>query len=59
MKLWKFIMDRADEPSTWRGLVGIVTAIGVTLNPEQMEASGAAGLALACILAVGTKDDAK
>ncbi len=30
-----FILDRAKEPSTWKGLITILAAAGVALSPEQ------------------------
>jgi len=35
------------EPSTWRGLVWLLTAAGMTLSPDQQAAMAAAGMALA------------
>jgi hypothetical protein len=40
-----FLIQRGKEASTWRGLVAIITAAGITLDPTQMEAIVAAGLA--------------
>ena len=40
------------EASTWRGLVLIITALGVQLDPAQQEAIVATGLALAGLLGV-------
>lgn len=51
-----YLLNRLKEASTWRGLVGIATAAGVAIEPEQMEAIIAAGLALAGLVAVFTKD---
>ncbi|MDY0282327.1 MAG: hypothetical protein RBR35_17410 [Salinivirgaceae bacterium] len=41
----KFLYSRLKEPSTWRGIVAIITAAGVTLSPEQSAAIVSAGLA--------------
>jgi len=41
-----FIMEKLKEKSTWRGLVALATAFGVTASPEQTEAVIAGGLAL-------------
>lgn len=40
------------EAATWRGLVMIMTAVGIQLDPDQQAAIISAGLALAGILAV-------
>lgn len=41
-----FILARGKEASTWRGIVALLTAAGVTLSPEQGEAIIALGLAV-------------
>jgi hypothetical protein len=51
-----FILERGKEASTWRGLVALVTATGITLSPELTEALVAAGLAIIGILGVLTVD---
>lgn len=35
------------EPSTWRGLIWLLTAAGLALSPEQQTAIIAAGMAIA------------
>jgi len=52
----QFILERGKEASTWRGLVAITTAAGVSLSPELAEAIVALGLAVIGILGVFTKD---
>lgn len=42
----EYILARGKEASTWRGLVALLTAVGVTLSPEQIEAIVALGLAV-------------
>lgn len=41
-----FILERGKEASTWRGLVALLTAVGITVSPEQGEAIIALGLAV-------------
>jgi hypothetical protein len=53
---WNYIKDRFSESSTWRGLIAILTAFGVMLSPDQVEAIIAAGLFLAGAIGVGTAD---
>ena len=55
----QYIMDRLNEPSTWRGLVNILIGLGVALKPEQVEAILAAGLLINGIIAASTKDAVK
>ena len=44
------------EPSTWRGLVLVVTAFGAVLTPEQQGAIVSFGIALAGLIGVFVKD---
>jgi hypothetical protein len=41
-----YILERLKEPSTWRGILAMITAVGVKLHPELQEAIISAGLAL-------------
>ena len=41
---WRTLLS---QPSTWRGLVWILTALGIVLSPDQQETIAAAGMALA------------
>ena len=54
----KYILDRLKEPSSWRGLVMIATAFGVSVNPELIEAIIAAGTGLAGVIGFVFKDKA-
>jgi len=40
------IFDYFRYPSTYQGLVAILTALGVAISPEQSEAIGLAGVAI-------------
>lgn len=51
-----FILERGKEASTWRGLMALVTAVGIAVSPELGEAIVALGLAVIGILGVLTKD---
>ena len=51
-----FLLDRLKERSTWLGLMGFLTAAGITLSPAQADQIVAAGIALASLIAVFTKD---
>lgn len=51
-----FLLARGKEASTWRGLVALLTAVGLTLSPEQGEAIVALGLSVIGALGVFTKD---
>lgn len=51
-----YILDRAKEPSTWRGFILVLTAIGVPIAPGMTDAIVSVGLALAGLLGVVTAD---
>ena len=51
-----FILARGKEASTWRGLVALLTAVGVSISPEQADAIVALGLAVIGTLGVFTAD---
>lgn len=50
-----YILDRAKEPSTWRGFVLFLTAVGVPIAPELQTAIVSAGLGIAGLIGVVTK----
>lgn len=52
----KYILDRLKEPSSWRGLVMIATAFGVSVNPELMTAIITVGTGLAGVIGFVFKD---
>lgn len=54
--MFNFLITRLKERSTWMGLITIVTAAGVALSPEQVEAIITAGAAVVGAIAVFTKD---
>lgn len=51
-----YILARLREPSTWRGLVLILTALGVPLSPGAADTIVAVGLAVAGAIGVVTPD---
>lgn len=51
-----WLIARLKEPSTWRGIVWLLTFAGLSLKPEQSEAIIAAGIALAGVLGVFLKE---
>lgn len=52
----KYILERLEEPSTWRGIVLLLTALGVQLEPHQIEAIIPVGLAIVGAINVFKKD---
>lgn len=51
-----YLLDRVKEPSTWRGAILFLTAIGVPIAPELQTAIVSAGLGIAGLLGVLTAD---
>lgn len=51
-----WIIERLQEPSTWRGLTMLATSAGVTISPEFMPHIVATGTAVAGLIGVVTKD---
>ena len=52
----QFLIDRFQEPTTWRGLVLLLTGLGVPLNPDLLEPIIATGLGLTGMIGVLSKD---
>jgi hypothetical protein len=50
------ILERLSEPSTWRGIVALLTAFGIGISPEQMQLIITAGLAVIGVIGAFTKD---
>ena len=50
-----YILDRAREPSTWRGFILFLTAVGVPVAPELANHIVTAGLGIAGLIGVVTK----
>jgi hypothetical protein len=50
------LLNYLKAESTWRGIIAIVTALGITLSPEQANAIIAAGLAAIGIINTFKKD---
>jgi hypothetical protein len=46
MKLINIAIERLSENSTWRGVILVVTALGLKLEPELQNQIVAAGLSL-------------
>ncbi len=51
-----YIIDRLKEASTWRGIIALLTAAGVTISPEMVDKIVAAGLAVMGIIGMFFKD---
>jgi hypothetical protein len=51
-----YLLARVKEPSTWRGVILFLTAIGLPIAPELQTAIVSAGLGLAGLIGVVTAD---
>lgn len=56
---WRYVLDRAKEPSSWRGLVWILTALGAHIDPDQALAIGTVGAAIAGAIGVFFPESSK
>lgn len=54
MMTW--LLKRLQEPSTWRGIVWLLTVFGVSLKPEAWEYIMTIGMAIAGLLGVLSAD---
>ena len=54
--MFKYIINRLTERSTWLGLIGLVTACGASLVTALAEQIIAAGMAVASLVGIVTKD---
>lgn len=50
------LIGMANQPSTWRGVIWLLSAAGILLSQEQAAAIMAAGAAIAGVLGVFVKD---
>lgn len=53
-----YILSRLGEASTWRGIIALLTSVGITLAPDQQEAVITVGLAVIGAIGVFFKDKA-
>ena len=54
--MFPYILERAKEPSSWRGLVFLATAAGVNIAPDLTNAIISAGMSIAGLIGVLTAD---
>lgn len=52
----QYLLARIHEPSTWRGAILVLTAVGVPVAPALGDAIVTVGLALAGLVGVLTAD---
>ena len=51
-----YFMERLSEPSTWRGILAVLTACGIAFSPDQVATITAAGLAIMGLVGSFTAD---
>jgi hypothetical protein len=51
-----YLLDRLKEPSTWRGLIGLLTGFGIVIKPELADAIIAVGVGLIGLINVIRKE---
>lgn len=54
-----WLLRRLGEPSTWRGIVLLATGLGITMEPEKMDAIVAVGLAVVGLINVCRRESRK
>lgn len=52
----QYLIARLQEASTWRGIIFVVTALGLHLTPEMGEAVITAGLGVAGLVGAAVPD---
>lgn len=52
----QYVLERAKEASTWRGVILLLTAIGVPVAPAMADQIVSAGLAIAGIVGAAMPD---
>ena len=53
----KYVIERLQEPSTWRGIILFGTgALGISMPPEMVAQIVTAGVGLAGLVGIFTKD---
>ena len=51
-----YILQRLVERSTWVGLTGVISVIGIGLTPQHAEVIALVGAAIASVVQVAVKD---
>lgn len=54
--MFKYLLERASERSTWLGVIAFASSVGVTVNPEIAGNVATIGVAAAGLVGALTKD---
>ena len=47
-----YVVNRAKEASTWRGVIMLLTAVGLNISPEMADAIISVGIAVAGLVGI-------
>ena len=50
--MMQFLLQKSREPSTWKGIIWILTAFGLVFDEDQREAIAAFGMTLSGLISV-------
>lgn len=51
----KYLLERASEPSTWRGISLFLTAFGIYVDPALFQQITTVGLSVVGLIGIATK----
>lgn len=54
--MFNFLLDRAKEPSSWRGLSLFLTAVGIYIDPTMYAQITTVGVGVSGLIGMFTKD---
>jgi hypothetical protein len=57
--LLTWLADRLKEPSTWRGVIWLLTSLGIAIDPEKIQALILAASTLTGVILVFSKENSK
>lgn len=55
----KYILDRLDEPSTWKGIIALLATFGVSIHPELAQAIITAAVSVVGVIEILVNEKAK
>ncbi len=56
-KVFRFLLERAKERSTWLGVITLLVTLGVNLSSEHQEAIINAGVAVASLILILSREN--
>ena len=51
-----WVKERLQEPSSYQGIIGLLAAVGYTLNPEMLELIASTAVGLISLIQLGKKE---